>query len=262
MKTGFQMSGPVILVFFMAAVVLFALIGLLAVRRFVPHERLSQHTDVAGYVYAVIGVIYAVILAQVVVAAWEEYRDARDVAANEAYAVLNLERLSRGWPQAERDAIRVALMSYAEQVVEVEWPAMARGDFGLQSRTEASRQLWSAYDRVGRGPEGDDAKYAASLDQLDNLDEARRNRFLFAESTLPQTMTLTLLIGGIVTVGFSYLFAVEDGWLHGLITASLAVLVALLLLLQYQLDSPFTGVDSIAPTAMQLVLDDIRAGST
>src|SRR5215217_9530276 len=70
------------------AVVVVALLGLTIVRRTVSHERLAQHTEIAGYVYAVIGVIYAVILAQVVIAAWEEYRDARAVADDEANAVL------------------------------------------------------------------------------------------------------------------------------------------------------------------------------
>ena len=51
-------------------VVVVALLGLAIVRRTVPYDRLAQHTEIAGYVYAVIGVIYAVILAQVVIAAW------------------------------------------------------------------------------------------------------------------------------------------------------------------------------------------------
>jgi hypothetical protein len=73
-------------------------------------------------------------------------------------------------------------------------------------------------------------------------------------------MTLTLVIGAVVTVGFSYFFAVEDGWIQGLMTASLATLVALLLLLEYQLDMPYRGVSAIEPTAMELVRTEIDAG--
>ncbi len=251
------MPGPVIVVVVVLVVVLVALGGLQTVRRLVPIERLARHTDVAGYIYAVIGVIYAVILAQVVIAAWEEYRDARDVAAVEASAVLNLERLSRAWPEANQESVRTALIDYANHVVDVEWPAMAAGDYGLTTGTVLMNRLWGTYAGVAQGPQGASANYASSLDQLDSLDQARRGRFLLGESSLPQTMMLTLLLGGVVTVGFSYLFAIEDGWLHGLMTASLAVLVALLLLLEYQLDSPFQGVDSIAPSAMESVRADI-----
>lgn len=256
------MSGPVIVVAVVFVVVLAALGGLLATRRLVPMARLSRHTDVAGYIYAVIGVIYAVILAQVVIAAWEEYRDARDVAAVEASAVLNLDRLSRVWPDAEQNPVRVALIDYATHVVDVEWPAMAAGDYSLATGTVLVDDLWGTYGQIAQGPRGASANYANSLDQLDVLDQARRSRFLLGESSLPQTMMVTLLLGGVVTVGFSYLFAVDDGWLHGLMTSSLAVLVAMLLLLEYQLDSPFQGVNSIRPTAMRSVLADMGAPRT
>ena len=42
--------------------------------------------------------------------------------------------------------------------------------------------------------------------------------------------------------------------------ASLATLVALLLLLEYWLDSPHRGVTAIEPTAMELVRTEIDAG--
>jgi hypothetical protein len=105
-----------------------------------------------------------------------------------------------------------------------------------------------------------DATYAASLAQLDDLEEARRNRVLLGEDALPEPMTLTLLIGAVITVAFSYLFAVEDRWLHGLMTAALAALVALLLLLEFQLETPFEGIAAVEPTAMELVRAEIAAG--
>src|SRR5215204_7502083 len=117
------------------AVVVVALLGLTIVRRTVSHERLAQHTEIAGYVYAVIGVIYAVILAQVVIAAWEEYRDARAVADDEATAVLNLARLAQVWPDEDRERVEVALSAYAQHVVEVEWPDMAHNQFDESLQT-------------------------------------------------------------------------------------------------------------------------------
>ena len=240
-------------------VVLAALGGLVIVRKFVPRSRLTQHMDIAGYIYAVIGVIYGVILAQVVIAAWDEYREARDVTATEAAAVLNLDRLARIWPSPAPDQIRAALIGYAQEVVAVEWPAMEGGDYSLATSSTQMPRLWSAYDAVAQGPAGASANYDASLDQLDTLNTARRARFLLGERGLPLTMTITLLIGGVITIGFSYLFAVEDRLLHGVMTASLATLLALLLLLEYQLETPFEGVDAIKPTAMELVLETLES---
>jgi hypothetical protein len=242
------------------AAVLLALLGLAVVRRVVSHERLARHTDVAGYVYAVIGVIYAVILAQVVVAAWEEYRDARAVAADEANAVLNVARLAQVWPDEDRIRVEEALDAYAQNVIEVEWPAMAVGQFDPTLQTHLVHRLWHAVNEAGMGAGNSTPNYAASLEQLDTLDEARRSRVLLGQDALPEPMTLTLLVGAVVTVAFSYLFAVEDGWVHGLMTAALAMLVALLLLLVFQLETPFTGISAIEPTAMELVRAEIAAG--
>jgi hypothetical protein len=43
-----------------------------------------------------------------------------------------------------------------------------------------------------------------------------------------------------------------------LLTGSLAVMVALLLLLEYQLETPFEGVDAIEPTAMRVVIQELQ----
>jgi len=250
--------GPFFLI--IVAAVILALLGLALVRRTVPHERLARHTDVVGYVYAVIGVIYAVILAQVVIAAWQEYQEARVVAGNEANAVLNLARLAQVWADADRERVEDALSAYAEHVVEVEWPDMAQNQFDESLHTALIHDLWQAVNEAGARADDLDPVYAASLHQLDALDEAGRSRVLLGQVRLPEAMTLTLIVGAVVTVGFSYFFAVEDGWIQGLMTASLATLVALLLLLEYQLDTPYEGVSAIEPTAMQLVRTEIDAG--
>ena len=75
------------------------------------------------------------------------------------------------------------------------------------------------------------------------------------------SMAVILIIGAVVTVGFAYLFVIDNGLLHALMIASLAVLVTLLLLLQFQLGMPFQGVSAIKPTAMKLVLAEIESAA-
>ena len=251
------MNPTVAVVFIVLMAVLVSLIGLVLVRRLAPTDQLAQHTDVAGYVYAVIGVIYAVVLALVVIAAWDEYRDAREAVDNEATAVLNLARAANGWPASDRDKVETALAAYARQVVDVEWPAMARGDFGPTADTVSVNQLWQVLNEADETAASKSASYEIALQQLADLGEARRNRMLLGQEGLPMSMAVILIIGAVVTVGFTYLFAVANGLLHALMIASLAVLVTLLLLLQFQLGMPFQGISAIEPTAMQLVLAEI-----
>jgi hypothetical protein len=252
------MTGPIAFVIAALVAVLLALLGLMLVRRAVPRDRLSQHTDVAGYVYAVIGVVYAVILAQVVVAAWDEYRDARQAAADEAGAVLNLARLAQSWPEPGQTQVEDALRAYGRRVIDVEWPAMARGDFSPSNDTTLLNRLWQTVGAAGSRSTTRSVSYGAALEQLDSLENARRVRVLLGERALPAPMTATLLLGAIITVAFSYLFAVVDRWVHGLMTASLALLVALLLLVEYQLETPYEGISAIPPTAMELVMREFN----
>src|SRR5215213_397229 len=142
------MNQTVAVVFIVLIAVLVSLLGLALVRRVVPTSEIAAHTDVAGYVYAVIGVIYAVVLALVVIAAWEEYRDAREAATDEASAVLNLARAANGWPAGDSDQVESALVAYARHVVDVEWPAMARGDFGPTADTVTENRLWQALNEA------------------------------------------------------------------------------------------------------------------
>ena len=46
--------------------------GLVLVQRLRPARRRLRHNDVAGFIYAVLGVAYAVLLGLVVAAVWEE----------------------------------------------------------------------------------------------------------------------------------------------------------------------------------------------
>jgi hypothetical protein len=53
--------------------VLLAVVVLLLVRSRVPHPRLQPHHDGAGYIYSGLAVLYAVLLAFVVIIVWEQF---------------------------------------------------------------------------------------------------------------------------------------------------------------------------------------------
>ena len=61
--------------------------GLYTVRRLVGIERLKEHHDVAGFTFGVIGAFYGLLLAFVIVAAWERYERAEESLESEAMAL-------------------------------------------------------------------------------------------------------------------------------------------------------------------------------
>ena len=68
--------------------------GLVLVRRSVTLSTLESHHEVAGFILAVVGVVYAVLLAFVVIVTWEQFEEARADADREAALVEGLHRTS------------------------------------------------------------------------------------------------------------------------------------------------------------------------
>jgi hypothetical protein len=81
-------------------VCLVALGGFELVHRLVPADLRQRHNDVAGFIYAALGVIYAVLLALVVISVWEEYQAAAETVEQEANSVAEIFLLGHELPRA------------------------------------------------------------------------------------------------------------------------------------------------------------------
>ena len=87
------------------------------------------------------------------------------------------------------------------------------------------------------------------------LADARRERLLLADHGLPAILWVVLLIGGVVVIGFTYLFGLDSTVIHVLMVAALALIIALVLFTVAELDFPFRGDIRLGPEAMEQVLD-------
>src|ERR1700686_4979363 len=75
---------------------LLAMLGPRLIRRYVPLEELSANNEVAGFKFAVVGVLYAVLLAFAIIVVWEKFNDAENTVAREAGALATIYRLAHG----------------------------------------------------------------------------------------------------------------------------------------------------------------------
>src|ERR671933_543865 len=123
-----------------ALVLLVAVGGLVLVQRLVSTERRQQHNDVAGFIYAVLGVAYAVLMGLMLIAVWEEWDAAAATATDEANELAEIFWLAHQLPQPEGRHIQELARSYAQVVVEDEWPLMAQG--------KASPKAWELLDEM------------------------------------------------------------------------------------------------------------------
>ena len=100
--------------------------------------------------------------------------------------------------------------------------------------------------------------YAEGLDQVQRLADARRMRLVAAEESLASVLWVVLIVGGIVVVGFAYLFGLENTMTHALMVASLAGVIALVLFTIAAMDHPFSGGAQVSPEAFELVLNRLE----
>ena len=87
--------------------------GLVLVQRLYSTERRKQHNDVAGFIYAVLGVSYAVLLGLMLIAVWEQWNAAQDVASDEANELAGIFWFAHALPQPEGRHIQELARSYA-----------------------------------------------------------------------------------------------------------------------------------------------------
>ena len=108
-------------------------------QRLVPATLRQRHNDVAGFIYAALGVIYAVLLALVVIAVWGEYDAANETVEQEANALAEIFWLGNRLPEPEGSHLQELRRSYAEEVAHKEWPLMEQGQAPLMTQVEETR---------------------------------------------------------------------------------------------------------------------------
>jgi len=238
------------------AIFLFVLVsvaGLVLVQRMVPVELRKQHNDVAGFIYAVLGIAYAVLLGLVVVAAWEQFQTARNTTEREASELAEVFWLGHRLPEAEGHRLQELARSYARVVVDEEWPLMAGG--GSSPRAwELMDEIRLTIQNMNPDTEAEQVLYDQGLERVYDLADARRDRLLDAREGIPPILWVVLVVGAIVTVGFTYLFGLDDTTTHMLMVALLALTIGLILFTIGSLEYPFSGNVRLGPDAFELVL--------
>lgn len=238
--------------------------GHIVFRRLVRYRDLVAHNDVAGFTIAVIGVIYAVLLAFVVVVVWEQYNDADSRYGEEVSAIADISGYARALPQAQRVSVQAIVAHYVRLMVHDEWPAMLTG-----GQSTAAGQVLADMAIAIEGERPKDLHGALLQERLIEAQrraaDDRQRRLSDNENTLPQVMWVTLLGGAVVTVAFGYLFGVENFRAQLAMTALVAVLIALSFTLLIELDFPFRRDAALTADRwvfLQHSLDSGRIGTT
>jgi hypothetical protein len=231
----------------------------LVTRTSAAHAR-KESNDFTGAVVAVIGTTYAVILAFMLSGVWNMLQQAQANAEQEANALVNIWRLGGNIQPDLAHQMRTLCQRYAEDVVNLEWPAMEAGKPMPPSTRETIQGLWKLAGQSQSQAALDSIASYQLLEELRTLSECRRIRLMHSQEELPGILRAVLIAGGIITVAAACFFGVPNFRFHVLQVVVLTFLISLVLVAIADLDRPYQGNEIVQPTGFNSAIVAFRNG--
>jgi hypothetical protein len=230
--------------------------GLLIIRKLYPHYKCKLHNDIAGFIFATLGVIYAVLLAFIVVITWQDFDKAENITISEANCIAALYRDATPFPAEFRAELKSDLTNYVKAIINEEWQMMAKGQrsAGAQKMQE---ELWKLYS--GFQPKNETQKifFTESVKKLNQAAEMRRQRIIYASTGINPLLYFVLIVGSFITIAFTMLFGTENIIPHMIMVTLLAAMIAITLFSVIVMDYPFMGDISIKPDVFINILSSL-----
>jgi hypothetical protein len=229
-----------------------ALAGLWIFQGLVNVETRQKDTDTVGLTFAIVAVVYAVLIAFIVVDVFETSAKGEQIATAEANKLSNLMLDSSGLPPQTAEGVRADLDQYIDIVVKSEWPSQRAGKLSEAVFEPGWTVLAHLSTRLAvfePSTMGQNVNKGEMLHTVNELIKARRSRILAAGEHLPLVVWEILLLAGAVAVGYTYLFGAHSFGIHLAITGLISATIALVFVLIIALDYPFRGEVSVGDEA-------------
>jgi len=225
------------------------------------------NSDAYGAFLSIIGVLYAVLLAFVVVSAWQQYDHTEEVSLQEESDVSDLFHVVGAYSGSPKTvaAILNGLMDYAIGTYD-EYSEMQTGDPLCLDRYPQSKKSNPActnykpslsnnqqfYDieikvlNLRPSSPGDQMLFGQAVALVDTIRTDRNHRrHHYTEPPLDPILWYAFFLGGLILVGVPYLFRDKDRWYQLIRTATLSAMIGVVIALAAIFDSPFTGSGAI-----------------
>ena len=212
--------------------------------------------ETVGWIFSAILVIYAIAIGLIAVATWTNATAASSVASQEASQITVLYRSLMGYPQPLQNESKDLLTRYLKSIIEEAWPAQQRGEVteaGIVSLLELGRRIISFQPAT----DGQCVVHGEVMRALNTFVEFRRRRIEAASFGVPAGLWAVVLLGAAISIFTSYVFKIESLMVHGLLTAMLTSMIALLVSFIAATDHPYRGANAIEPLAYRIVLHDV-----
>jgi len=199
-----------------------------------------------GGTLEVVGAIYGIVLAFVIVLMWQSIDTARDAVSDEASSLAQFAIDIRVLPPEDRARVENSLSNYLNAVLDEEWDAMADGHESLRAHRALDR-IFTTMEHVRPVTDVQQTWYVEAVSKLNESTTYRRKRLETMNNLLPLPVDILLFGGAIITLAFVVIHGSRRSGTHTFVVAALAALIAYNLFLALILDYPFSGSISVTP---------------
>lgn len=242
----------------LTAVVGFSVVGLLLTRGWARRRigEVPAANEVVDSYLGAVGVFYGITLGLISVGTWENFSEVEKTCGQEAAALAVLHRDISSYPEPARAALRGQLHEYTRYVIQDAWPQQQQG---IVPRGEADRldvfqrTLFAFEPQTG----GQQTLHMESVRQFNRLIELRDARLQSVTTGLSGVLWVVVFMGAVLNIALTWLIVMDRLWLHLLLTAILAALVALLIFMLAAMDNPYRGEFSVSPEPFRSVYDQL-----
>lgn len=234
--------------------VVLSLISLFFVRRFCKPLIFNGHTQFGGIFSNAIGVVFALILAFVAVAIWQNYDKVNDDVSREANSLHNIYRNLEAYPEPIHTQSKNLLRKYVQVVIKDEWPklAQARQDDNAHMLMNRVNALVLSFNPRNNS---ELVLHQETMRQLSEYRGLRHNRIIGGKPNLTPPIWLTLIGGTILYLLFLCFLDVPDERQHVMMIGSLAAFLGLVYFLLVAYNYPFTPPAEVSPDVFKDLLD-------
>ena len=171
--------------------------------------------------------------------------------------MLDVLQVADGFADPERAKLIDALNRYTTTVIATEWPAQAEGrvDRAADRYLDELRRFAVS---LQPSSQADSNLHALLLQSLTRLRDARQERLLAAETTIPAIVWFVVIVGGAITIVFGSFLGAPSVGMHLGMCALLAVSGMLVLVLIIALSNPFRGDFRVSTAPFDYALSRIR----
>ncbi|WP_027345967.1 bestrophin-like domain [Hamadaea tsunoensis] len=235
-----------------------AVLGFLVITKIVPQRWLVADSGVASSLYATIGMVYAILIAIAAIAVWEPRDAAASNVDTEATGMVEAYWAANGLAPADRSAVRESILAYLRQAAGPEWLSLHDTRQPTAGATTAFTRLRERVDTIDPKTDREQGAYDSVTSQISTAAGARRSRLAAAGEGMPTLLWPILILGGLISVTFLYMFGLERTFPNALMLAVVGAMVALLLIVIYQVEYPFSRAFAVGPGSFETAISQLR----